>query len=213
MRTTIYITTVLIISVFYSCSEAKKELNKKTQIIFESGFIHNPLQEKLFYFTYDRSFEKSFRMHNYYLDSIFYIEDSIFVKEDELKGYDYKIAYYQSLKKDTLYSASFKNDTIEKYKSNYIFVDTFRIDILNYSLNIFKYEIPNPPCDGDLTLFFNEYIGLIEYYNRGWGGRHTIFKHSEFKSEVSIVNRKIIRNREFYYKTILPTDFVELENE
>ena len=42
-----------------------------------------------------------------------------------------------------------------------------------------KFEIPNPPIDGDLDICFNQELGEIMIRNKGWGKEKILFHHGK----------------------------------
>lgn len=195
---------ILIILTLYSCCNSKNNLSENGLITFEKGFIHDSIPEELKYFTYTRVQIDSIVKHSYQLDSVLYIEDSALIKENALNDYKFKVLYYQSINKDTLYSTYFNNDSVLTSESEYILIDTLVIYNVDFSFKIYKYEIPNPPCDGDLTLFFNEKLGLIERYNKGWQGRFTINNDFRFKKDLPLIISEMKSQQDFYYELLPP---------
>lgn len=201
MRIIKYFILILILS---SCSKSSKDLDAHRLITFEKGFINDSIPEELFCFSYYRFQNGSLVYHNYKLDSMFYVKNSTLIKQTS-SGYFYGgTLYFQSINKDTLFVYNHINDPDLLEKSHYILTDTLHTNYSNYNSTVYKYEILNPPCDGDLTLVFSEEFGLIERFNEGWKGRFTIHKDFRLGNNLKGILLKIRSYNDFYYNLTPP---------
>lgn len=178
MRKFVFI--VLFVLGVVGCVNENSKL-KEMSVCFERGYMYDSLPEYYINFTYFQS-KDSLRKH-------------IYIKDADGQM-DYKSVYYQSLNKDTLYFRQY--DTVLKSEECYVLLDSLGIELPSGSLFVAKYEIENPPCDGDLTLFFNDEYGLIERYNEGWMSRVTLKRHSEFNA-LPVLLAKLKSNQDFYF--------------
>ncbi len=197
----IIITIIGLISIF-SCSFHEKKISGV--VIFESGKMRDSVINFMDYYTYSQDIDKNGTKHIYELDSIYSRKDSIFIKSEQDYDKHNKKVYFQSQDKDTLYLKYYENDTVLTFSEYYELLDSVKINISNEDFMIFKYELPMPPCDGDLTVFFNNDMGLIEEYNRGWGARSSIMKHPFYNNQISTIISKLRSLGKFYYFVIPP---------
>lgn len=199
-----YFIYLLAVLSFYSCVENDTEYSKEMTIekpltiTIERGYLFHSMPYELRYFSFEKLKTDSSVNYIYTIDSIQYLNDSLIVTGEELGYYNgYKVIYYQSAKKDTLFSFE-KNSFDPSLFNYYSLVDSINISHQNSDFVIYKYNIPHPDVDGDFTIYFNNKIGFIESYNCAWKDRKTIQAHPNFSSELTQVITRIKKDTLFY---------------
>jgi hypothetical protein len=198
-------TFILISLSLFSCNQTNnfsEQPEKKvafSTVVFESGFMYQDSADGLNYFRYSQEQFQETIIHTYKLDSIFYASDSgKWVKAQTQNE------YYRTFKllsnKDTLQEewGYEKNKQIEI--RNYLFEDSTIIENAFGNIVVYKFSIPNPPVDGDQTIFFNPVFGLIETYNTGWMGRFTLNKYIKTDQKITDSLLNDLKSKTDFYR-------------
>jgi hypothetical protein len=196
---------IIITIILSSCVSPKKNIN--IEAVFERGHINDSISYKLDYYSYSQVTTKTGTKHIYKLDSTISTNDSHLTDIEKYYHNNhnyYKQIYFQSQCNDTLYYNYYENDSVLKLSEKYELLDSVKINVSNQFITIYKYELSLPPIDGDLTLFFNKEIGLIEKYNRGWNCRINLKNHSIYNNQISTIISKLRRQGDFYYFNFPP---------
>ncbi|MCB9195070.1 MAG: hypothetical protein H6600_09430 [Flavobacteriales bacterium] len=201
MKYFIYLLTVFCL---YSCAEEGNQhseeivSNQEVSIIIEKGRLFDSIPIELRYFSYEKLNTDTCINHIYTIDSINYLYNSQTVSDEALEYYNgYQGIYYQSKSFDTLYTYE-KNSTDYPFFYYSTLVNSIVINTTDSNYTIYKYRIPNPAMDGDLTTYFNESIGIIESYNIGWQNRQTTVAHSVYGNEIMEILDKMKKDSSFY---------------
>ncbi len=197
---------VLIIFIFFGCksedeSVIEVENEIKMQVIFQDGFLKTSDDERT-YMTYNLINTPDGAIHIYQTDSFLYCDDeSIWHKRPQEMLLFTKIEIKQSDGEDSLrfkrYSKSCY-DTLGFKIHVYPLTDSITVKINERSFIIYKYEIPNPPADGDNSWFYNPALGLLGELSSSWPTAKHLTKHPSINNqELNYLYKEISKNYEF----------------